>query len=80
MSLQPASLKLETAACVWQALYLHQVNNPQEPCCRQNYFGEGSMACIMGLMMGTILLASQELLGKATLHSMLTFNPGNFFT
>ncbi len=52
----------------------------RSPCCRQNYFGEGSMACIMGLMMGTILLASQELLGKATLHSMLTFNPGNFFT
>ena len=89
-SLLDATLYREPAACQPQArdsgpwlisfVPASSCQPRRSPCCRQNYFGEGSMACIMGLMMGTILLASQELLGKATLHSMLTFNPGNFFT
>lgn len=37
-------------------------------------------ACGLGLAMGLGLLAATEFLGEETLHDMLTFNPGNFFT
>ena len=37
-------------------------------------------ACGLGLAMGLALLAASEFLGEETLHDMLTFNPGNFFT
>ena len=37
-------------------------------------------ACGLGLAMGLGLLAANEFLGEETLHDMLTFNPGNFFT
>ncbi len=37
-------------------------------------------ACGLGLAMGLALLAAHEFLGEESLHAMLTFNPGNFFT
>ena len=47
---------------------------------RLSFVGDGMTACGLGLAMGLGLLAATEFLGEETLHSMLTFNPGNFFT
>ena len=48
--------------------------------CRLSYIGDGMTACGLGLAMGLALLAATHYLGEETLHAMLTFNPGNFFT
>ena len=48
--------------------------------CRLSYIGDGMTACGLGLAMGLALLAATQYLGEETLHAMLTFNPGNFFT
>lgn len=47
---------------------------------RLSFVGDGMTACGLGLAMGLGLLAATEFLGEETLHDMLTFNPGNFFT
>ena len=47
---------------------------------RLSYIGDGMTACGLGLAMGLALLAASEFLGEESLHDMLTFNPGNFFT
>ena len=47
---------------------------------RLSFVGDGMTACGLGLAMGLGLLAATEYLGEESLHAMLTFNPGNFFT
>ena len=47
---------------------------------RLSFVGDGMTACGLGLAMGLGLLAATEYLGSESLHAMLTFNPGNFFT
>jgi len=47
---------------------------------RLSFVGDGMTACALGLAMGLGLLAATKFLGKETLHDMLTFNPGDFFT
>ncbi|DBA95471.1 TPA: hypothetical protein ACH3X3_013336 [Trebouxia sp. C0006] len=47
---------------------------------RLSFVGDGMTACGLGLAMGLALLAAHEFLGEESLHAMLTFNPGNFFT
>lgn len=52
-------------------------------CCallRLSFVGDGMTACGLGLAMGLGLLAAHEFLGEESLHALLTFNPGNFFT
>jgi len=49
-------------------------------CFRLSFVGDGMTACALGLATGLGLLAATKFLGKETLHDMLTFNPGDFFT
>lgn len=42
--------------------------------------GEGSAACILGLVLGGTLLAAQTWFADGVLESILSFNSSSFFT
>ena len=42
--------------------------------------GEGSAACLLGLITGLIILISQKFYSTERMHELLTFNPAGFFT
>ena len=48
--------------------------------CRTKYVGEGSAACMFGLIMGLIILVLQNQFSADAIHQLLTFNPIDFFT
>lgn len=47
---------------------------------RTKYLGEGSTACIMGLVTGALLLAFHHYINKGVIHELLVFNSATFFT
>jgi formate-dependent nitrite reductase membrane component NrfD len=43
------------------------------------FVGEGSAACLLGLVVGLLLLVARHLFHPQVLQSMLSFDPANFF-
>lgn len=43
------------------------------------FAGEGSAACLLGLVVGAVLLVARSLFHPELLQDMLSFDPANFF-
>ena len=43
------------------------------------FAGEGSAACLLGLVVGAVVLLARKLFHPEVLQDMLSFDPANFF-
>lgn len=43
------------------------------------FAGEGSAACLLGLLVGLVLVVARKLFHPEVLQSMLSFDPSSFF-
>ena len=43
------------------------------------FAGEGSAACLLGLLVGVLLVVARRLFHPNVLQAMLSFDPANFF-
>lgn len=67
----PAAL-LVALMIVWATLGHRFASNTR-------FAGEGSTACLLGLVVGLVLLLARPLFHPEVLQSMLSFDPANFF-
>ena len=67
------------AACLLPSLALP--TRPPPPARRRStkFAGEGSAACLLGLLVGAALLLARRLFPVEVLQEMLEFTPENFF-
>ena len=78
-ALAPTSPPPTRAAATLVALLILWTTLGHRFAAKSRFVGEGSAACLLGLLVGLLFVVARRLFHPEVLQSMLSFDPANFF-